>query len=231
VGGAALLLFFRREKWTLLLLWISVPFYAISIAYSGVPIFLPAWWPFSLYNVRYGIELLPAFAVSCAIGVAIVLERIRNSRGKIGIVAAMLILVAVSYCLVWKAQPVSFREGWVNSRTRTQIEQEMARNLKRLPQDSTFLMYLGDHVGALQRAGIPLRRVINEGNHRPWVKPSDPEGLWERALANPRQYADFVVASDGDEVALKARKDQLSAILVIHVLGQPTVTVYGTRRR
>ncbi len=32
-------------------------------------------------------------------------------------------------------------------------------------------MYLGDHVGALQRAAIPLSRTINEGNHRPWKKP------------------------------------------------------------
>ncbi len=230
VGGAALLLIFRREKWPLLLLWIPVPFYAISIAYSGVPIFLPAWWPFSLYNVRYGIELLPAFAVFCAVGVSIAWEWLRDSRGKIGLVAAVLAVVAVSYGLVWKAKPVSFREGWVNSRTRTQIEQEMARNLKRLPENSTFLMYLGDHVGALQRAGIPLRRVINEGNHRPWLKPSDSQGLWERALEDPREYADFVVAGEGDEVALKARTDQLSAILVIHVLGQPTVTVYSSGR-
>ena len=53
---------------------------------------------------------------------------------------------------------------------------------------------LGDHVGALERAGIPLRQVINEGNHRTWMQPSDPQGLWERALENPQPYADFVVA-------------------------------------
>ena len=42
---------------------IPLPFYSLSVAYGGVPIFMPVWWPFSYYNVRYGLELLPAFAV------------------------------------------------------------------------------------------------------------------------------------------------------------------------
>ena len=32
----------------LLLLWVPVPFYTLSVAYGGVPIFTPDWWPFSL---------------------------------------------------------------------------------------------------------------------------------------------------------------------------------------
>ena len=50
--------------WPLLFLLIPVPFYALSVAYGGVPIFIPAWWPFSHYNVRYGLQLLPAFAAA-----------------------------------------------------------------------------------------------------------------------------------------------------------------------
>ena len=69
--GCVLLLFVQRKRWPLLLLWLPLPFYTLSVAYSGVPIFLPPWWPFSLYNVRYGIELLPAFAVFCGFLVAV----------------------------------------------------------------------------------------------------------------------------------------------------------------
>ena len=46
-----------------LLLWVPLPFYALSVAYGSIPIFVPTWWPFSMYNVRYGLELLPAFAI------------------------------------------------------------------------------------------------------------------------------------------------------------------------
>ena len=81
------------------------------------------------------------------------------------------------------------------------MERELADFVKVLPPDSTLLMYLGNHVGALQQAGIPLRRVINEGNHRTWKQPADEDGLWERALANPAQYADYVIAFEGDAVS------------------------------
>ena len=52
----------RAFQWALLL-WLPVPFYAYAMAYGSVPIFLPVWWPHSWYNTRYGLELLPAFAL------------------------------------------------------------------------------------------------------------------------------------------------------------------------
>ncbi len=146
------------------------------------------------------------------------------------VVSAALILLAASYRSVWQAQPVCFREAWVNSRSRIALETELASNLKKLPHDSALLMYLGDHVGALQRAGIPLRRTINEGNHRPWKAPTDREGLWERALANPAQYVDFVVALDGDPVAVAVQRQSLSSMVVIRTAGQPAATIYWTHR-
>ena len=133
----------------------------------------------------------------------------RNKMVRTAIFSAAAILLVASYASVWRAQSVCFREAWVNSRTRIAFETELASNLKKLRFDTTLLMYLGDHVGALQQAGIPLRRTINEGNHRPWKSPSDPEGLWEHALAKPGHYVDYVVAMDGDPVALGVQKQGL----------------------
>jgi hypothetical protein len=89
-------------------------------------------------------------------------------------------------------------------------------------------MYLGDHVGAWQQAGIPLSHTINEGNHRPWKQPSDPEGLWERALVDPAAYADFVITFDRDAVATAVSKSELQAITILRVTGQPEATIYRT---
>ncbi|HEX7893776.1 MAG TPA: phospholipid carrier-dependent glycosyltransferase, partial [Terriglobales bacterium] len=69
IFGTVVVVLFQRKLWPVLLLWVPVPFYMLSIAYSGVPIFIPVWWPFSYYNVRYGVELLPAFAVLTALAV------------------------------------------------------------------------------------------------------------------------------------------------------------------
>jgi hypothetical protein len=219
----------RSRLWPLLLLLIPLPFYVLSVAYSGVPIFVPVWWPFSYYNVRYGLELLPAFAVFAAVTAHFVAGRSRSLPARIGIGTAMLIVVAASYASIWRT-PICLEEARINSRTRMGLERELADFVKALPHDSNILMYLGDHVGALQQAGIPLRRVINEGNHRTWKQPVDSEGLWERALLNPTLYADFVIAFDGDAVSTGLQKQDLFPLAVIHVSGQPKATIYQAHR-
>jgi hypothetical protein len=214
----------------LLFLLIPIPFYALSIAYGGVPIFVPAWWPFSHYNVRYGLQLLPAFSAALGIAMYMILRAPWLTRRlKVASVLALTAFVVVSYASVWRATPVSLKEAQINMRTRTQLELQLAEWLRRLPADSTLLMYLGDHVGALERAGIPLKDVINEGNHRVWKQPTDPEGLWERALADPSRYADYVIAFEGDPVWQAVKDRRLRALVEIHVSGQAMAILYRVR--
>lgn len=218
----------RGNLWTLLPLWIPLLFYSLSVAYSGVPIFMPVWWPFSYYNVRYGLELLPAFAVFVPLAFYFAARALRHRGYRFAAAVAALIFVVTSYASIWSA-PVSFGEAATNSRARISLERELADFVKALPPDSTILMYLGNHVGALQQAGIPLRRVINEGNHRTWKQPVDLDGLWERALARPAAYADFVIAFEGDAVSTGVQKKDLIPLAVIHASGQPKATIYRAR--
>jgi hypothetical protein len=237
-----------RAQRTVLLLWVPVAFYALSIAYGGVPLFVPAWWPFTWYNLRYGLQLLPLFAVAVALTASAVitsaapggaveknrlaptLKRWRDtSLLSRGIWAVVLVFVALSYFFVWKAQPLCFTEAWVNSRTKLALESSVARLVATLPPNSQYLMYVGDHVAVFQQAGVPLRQVINEGNHHPWKKPTDSEGLWERALANPARYVDFVITYDGDAVDQGVEKSGLTLVTEVHAQGQPRARIYAAR--
>jgi hypothetical protein len=229
IAGTVMAILFDRRLWPLLMLWVPLPFYMLSVAYSGVPIYVPTWWPFSYYNVRYGIELLPAFAVFVALVGYFAAGFARNNVIKAAIGVAVAALIAGSYVSVWRVTPVCFTEATINSRSRIALESQLAAKIRDLPPESTILMYLGDHVGALQQAGIPLRRVICEGNHRTWKHPADPEGLWEQALANPEQHADFVIAMDGDPVASAIRGRGLSPLAEVLVPGQPRATIYPIR--
>lgn len=213
----------------LLLLWVPLPFYALSVAYGGVPIFIPAWWPFSHYNVRYGLQLLPAFAAALAMLVYLTLRSFPQRNIRRATVAAALALVLVSYASVWRASPICYTEATVNMRTRNALEKQLAGWLQALPPDSTLLMYLGGYPGALQQAGIPLRRTINEGNHRVWKQPADPDGLWERALASPASYADYVVAFEDDDVWQAVQGRHLKELVEIKVTGQPRAILYRAR--
>jgi hypothetical protein len=226
--GTAVIALFQRNLWPALLLLVPFPFYMLSIAYGGVPIFLPVWWPHSYYNVRYGVELLPAFAVVGSLG-AYGLIRFAATR-KLRTFTALVFLAATaaSYAQIWRSTPISLEEARINSRSRILLENQLAAILRTMPPDARYLMYMGDHVGTFQRAGIPLSRTINEGNHRPWKRPSDPEGLWERALAHPSEYADLVIAFDDDPVAAQVKKDELIPVTILRVSGQPAATIYQT---
>jgi hypothetical protein len=214
----------------LLFLLVPVPFYALAVAYGGVPIFIPPWWPFSHYNVRYGLQLLPAFSAA----LAMVVDRALRSEGwnsglRLACGLGLFVVVLASYASIWRTAPVSLEEAQVNMGARKQLEAQLASWLRKLPADSTLLMYLGDHVGSVEQAGIPLRRVINEGNHRTWKQPADSDGLWERALADPAHYADYVVAFEGDSVWKAVQARHLEALVEIHATGQARAILYRAR--
>jgi hypothetical protein len=138
-------------------------------------------------------------------------------------------LVAISYAGIWQSTPLCLKEAQVNMRTRNQLQAEVAKWIEKLPGDSTLLMYVGDHVGALERAAFPLKHTINEGNHRMWRQPVDGEGLWERALADPAKYADYVLAFEGDPVWQAIQDKHLHELIELHVTGQPRAVLYAAR--
>ncbi|MFZ0731962.1 MAG: hypothetical protein WAM79_06530 [Candidatus Sulfotelmatobacter sp.] len=214
----------------LLLLLIPVPFYALSVAYGGVPIFVPQWWPFSHYNLRYGLQLIPAFAMALALAAYFILQsKSWNPRLRAAGFLAVFALLAASYATIWYAGPACLEEAQLNMRTRNQLQADLATWIDKLPPNATLLMYLGDQVGALERAGFPLKQTINEGNHRVWKQPTDPKGLWERALADPSKYADYVLVLDGDPVWQAVHNLHLPEIVEIHVSGQPRAILYRAR--
>ena len=203
------------------LLWLPLPFYALSIAYGSVPLYVPAWWPFASYNVRYGLELLPAIAVFAALAFEALRQTGDRFAWRAGIAAVAIAALAGSYVSVWKKTPIAIQEAITNSRTRLPYERALARALDHLPRSSRLLMYTGAHAAALQMADIPLRRTINESNH--------PQ--WEAALQNPAAVADYVVAAAGDPVAQSAAQhlDTLVPLTIVESSGQPRTTIYKTR--
>jgi 4-amino-4-deoxy-L-arabinose transferase-like glycosyltransferase len=218
LAGTLWMLARRRERWTWLLLWLPLPFYALAIAYGSVPIYVPMWWPFGYYNLRYGLQLLPAVAVFVA---AAFDSLTMPPRARVAAIVAVLALVAGSALASWRGTPICQREAQVNSVTRVPFEKALARELARLPATARFLMFTGGHPGALQTAGIPLHRTLNETLH--------PE--WEQALANPASSADYVVAIDGDPVAaaVAAHPQNLEALVIVETPGQGRATIYGVR--
>lgn len=184
-------LYFSRGAWPAIFLWSPLLFYSACMVWGSVPIYLPEWWPFSYYNVRYGLQMLPVVAVFAGIGCRLLSNLIPGKW----IGAAAAVLIVISYWSAWASKPVCLREAEVNGRPRLQFDRHLAALLHQLPDNSTILMDGSAHPAAIQLAGIPFRRVLRESN----------PPYWEEALTQPGRSADYVVAIDEDDVARAVR--------------------------
>jgi hypothetical protein len=216
IAALASISFLSTEWLPVALLWSPLAFYSLSIAFGSVPIFIPVWWPFSYYNVRYGLELLPAIAAG--IGICMLVgNNPRSIWTKMGR-GCVLLVVVLAYIGEWRNVPICLREVRANGQARMELDRRIAVVLASLPNQSIVLAYTGSHSGAFQLAAFPLRRTINEGNLF----------VWDLSLLSPALAADYLIASEGDEVtqAVAQHPTGLSVIATIEVKDQPRTVIY-----
>ena len=217
----------RAFTWALLL-WFPVAFYAYSVSYGSVPIFVPVWWPHSWYNTRYGMELLPAFALglgfAAQFALAAVFEfkpRPRNHPSATMVIALFCGAISFNTTGILREHPLVYVEGVKNIEARRSYDEQIPPALRALlaerPQ-GVVLMDTSVFPEIVAFTGIPLRQTINE---------SDLE-IYRAALAAPAAHASIVLAFDGDEIdrAVKAHPEGLTAVRHFSTAGNPAGTIY-----
>ncbi len=212
----------RAFAWSLIL-WLPVPFYAYSVAYGSVPIFLPVWWPHSFYNTRYGLELLPAFALGVGFAAGFLLAAVREWKPKgVPILAGLMMLIVVlNAAELLRERPVVYVEGTKNIESRRSFEVEIPpvmRALMATRPGGQVLMNASVYPQIVAFSGIPLRQTINEGDQM----------LYTDALAAPAAHAAVVLAFAGDQIdtAVKAHPEGLRAVGRFTATGQAPATLY-----
>jgi hypothetical protein len=217
----------RALAWTLLLA-VPVPFYTYSVAYGSVPIFLPVWWPYSWYNLRYGIELLPAFALGLGFAAQFCVAAVRQfkplafqTKWASCTAAVLFALVGLNAIQMLRERPQVYVEGTKNIDAHLPYEREIPSALRALLVTRPGAMILMDtsldpEIVAL--AGIPLRQTINESDLQ----------IYRDALKAPATHAALVLAFDGDEVdcAVHAHPAGLTAYRHFSAPFQPSATLY-----
>lgn len=152
----------RRALWPIFFLALSPAFYIWSMHGSGTPIFVPDLYPFSYYNTRYAMAVLPLAAFAIAALITLIPKRAQIPS----VLAASLIPL-----LAWIHQPpVTWKESEVNSESRraytSQAAQFLAANYR---PGSGILFPFGDLTAVLREANIPLREGLHEGNGADWT--------------------------------------------------------------
>ena len=223
VGLAWGLLTARRKGilWALLL-WLPVPFYAYSVAYGSVPIFLPVWWPHSFYNTRYGLEMLPALALSAGFAASFVLAAVREWKPKWGTIAALMFAaIAANLGLMLKHRALVYVESTKNIDARRPYELDIPPAMRKLLSTrpgGPVLMVTSVYPDIVAFTGIPLRQTINEGD----------QAQWRAALQAPAKHAAIILAFAGDAVdeAVHEHPEGLELVQRFHAPAQPPAALY-----
>jgi len=205
------------------LLWLPVPFYAYSISYGSVPIFLPVWWPHSWYNLRYGMELLPALALCLGFVAHFFIGAVREFKPRWSSYAAGLLfaVVTLNAFRMLRERPLVYVEGTKNIQARQPIYSQIPpvlRSLLAQHPGAVILLDTSVYPEIVSLTGIPLRQTINEADL----------DIYTNALSAPAAHAAIVLAFDGDEIdrAVHAHPEGLTSLRRFTAPGQPSATLY-----
>jgi hypothetical protein len=174
----------RRLALPALILFLPGVFYVLSMHGSGTPIFLPDRWPFSHYNTRYGLALLPALALTLA--AAAPFHRALGPLFLAGALSPWLIQPSPEAWICW-------RESEINSRARRQWSSQAAAFLAAHYRGGGIAASFGDLAGIFRRAGIPFREMLHEGQGAYWLG----------ALARPEflLHEEWAITLSGDALS------------------------------
>ena len=175
----------RHRFLTVLLLFTPFIFYVVTL-YMGqsiifVPHITPGYFDWTLFNVRYGVVMVPAVAV--LFGYLFFRSQTLGKVALIAIIAAQLGLYSVGYSRV-----LSLEDGvsGLSSAKRPDAERFMAQNY----DDGLVLLDDFSRQMSVVRSGIPMRNIIYIGN-----KP-----YWEESLLQPEKHATWIVIQTNDQV-------------------------------
>lgn len=226
IGGAGIVAGVVKRKYAAILFLVLTPcFYVLAMYSSGNPIHVPNLWPFSYYNTRYAIALLPL----CAFGAgALVIALPRRAVRFVW----LLPLIAV---LPWLAH--ASRQNWIcwkeaehNSESRRVWTAELARFFEKNYRPGEGILYSdGDVPAVFARANIPLSETISPGDGILWMLNNyHPDILrmckWAIVLEMPARdplAAPMNLASEKEKA--------YEPVLEVHTKYDPVVRVYRRR--
>jgi hypothetical protein len=218
-GAAASIWRYRRGLLPIAFLLLGPLFYVWGVYSSGQTMFVPELWPFSYYNTRYGIAVLPVAAFAMG-GLALAIPpRWRLAAVAIPLASALVWLIPFSpdRWLCWK-------ESQVNSVTRRAWTHSAAGFLRaNYRRGDMVLAPFGDLTGILCEASVPLKESIHEGNGDEWLATVGRLDLYHR----PK----WAIAQAGDSLSRAIdlsnwKREIYEPVLEIYSKDAPVLLIY-----
>jgi hypothetical protein len=166
-----------------------LPFYIHALAYAAVPLYVPTLFPFTYYNLRYGVQMVPALALFPAFLLPGGLPR----RRRYGLLAFFVVVLACQSYLLFAGgveELAVVKEGILNTPCRSRRQQAIIRFFRDYYDGQRILMAAGKWPCVMPQVGISYRNTITEMNRRYWRELRPDAGEW----------VEWIIRGEGDAV-------------------------------
>lgn len=196
----------RARRSAALLLLVPFPFYVQSMAHAAVGLYVPTLFPFTYYNLRYGLEMMPAVALLPSF----LFPRHVPARFRGFLLLAFLGVIAAQATAQLSNGPRALplvEESVRNTPCTTGAQEAVTRYLRDQYQGQIILADRGAWSCAFARAGIHFRKTISDSNRAIWKQLPSGAGRWVGLIlredggpvdwlmrAYPAGFANFVLA-------------------------------------
>ena len=168
---------------------VPLPFYIHALAYAAIPLYVPTLFPFTYYNLRYGLEMAPAVALFPAFLLSGSLPR-RRRYGLLVFFVAVLAWQSYSLLAGGVEELAVVKEGILNTPCRSQRQQAIIRFLRVHYDGQRILMAAGKWPCVMPEAGIHYGNTITEMNRSYWRSLRPDAGKW----------VGWIIRGEGDAV-------------------------------
>jgi hypothetical protein len=183
----------NRQGWgrgaVAFLLWVPLPFYIHALGHAALPLYVPTLFPFTYYNLRYGVQMVPALALFPSFLLRAGLPR-RLRYGVLAFCLAVLAWQGHSLFAKGAEELAVVKEGILNNPCRSPRQQAIIRFFRGHYDGQRMLVAVGKWPCVAPEVGIDYRNTISEANRRYWPALRSDAGKW----------VEWIIRGDGDAV-------------------------------
>jgi hypothetical protein len=178
----------RRAAVALLFL-VPLPFYIQAMAHAAIPLYVPTLFPYTHYNVRYGmamiaaVALFPSFVFSPRLGKGL----------RITLLILFLAVLGFQFARFTAAGPRELAvvmEGILNTPCRARRQRAIIEFLRARYDGKRVLVASGKWPCVMPEVGINFRNTLSNLNRKYWV----------RIQTEPEKWVEWIIRGDGDSV-------------------------------
>lgn len=195
----------RGRRAAALLLLVPLPFHIQSMAHAAVPLYVPTLFPNTYWNLRLGIEMLPAVALLASF---LVPAASRKARALMMGILLLILVAQYASTLAHGAEELAIaKEGVLNTPCHSRRQQDLTQFLRERYDGQTILMAAGKWPCVLPALGIPYRKTLSDANH----------DLWTQVSREPEKFVEWIVRGSDEPVdwLMRAHPEAFKRFVVV----------------